>query len=151
MVSGSVLKNARAVRVDSGRRKPNQHVSRRDEIELRQELRAADGADGEAGEVVVAGAVHAGHLRRLAAEQRAVTLGASLRDPADDRRRLGDVELARCEVVEEEEWLDALGRVHARLWCVACRGVRRDVVSAGRRPGLTRGRDQTVSHHVKIE
>ena len=99
--------------MDSGRREPNQHVSRRDEIELRQELRAADGADGEAGEVVVAGAVHAGHLRRLAAEQRAVTLGASLGDTADDRRRLGHVELARGEVVEEEERLGALGRVHA--------------------------------------
>ena len=54
--------------------------------------------------------VHAGHLGRLAADQRAAGLPAALRDAADDACGGGDVELAGGEVVEEEQRLGALGQ-----------------------------------------
>ena len=55
-------------------------------IGARQELAALDGADREAGEVVVAAVVHARHLGRLAADQRAAGLAAALGDAGDDAR-----------------------------------------------------------------
>ena len=64
--------------------------------------------DGEAGEVVVAVAVHARHLRRLAADQRAAGQPAALGDAGDDRRALVGIELAGREIVEEEQRLGAL-------------------------------------------
>ena len=70
---------------------------------------ALDGADGEAGEIVVAVGIHAGHLGGLAADQRAAGLAAALGDAGDDRaspRR--DLELAGGEIVEEEQRLGAL-------------------------------------------
>ncbi len=64
---------------------------------------ALDDADDATREVVVARAVDAGHLGRLAADERAAVRLARRHEPADDL--LGDVgrEAAGAEVVEEEE------------------------------------------------
>ena len=73
-----------------------------------QHLVALDRADAEAGEVVIAGRVHARHLRGLAADQRAAGLAAALGDRCD--HRCGDVvvELPGRVIIEEEQWLGAL-------------------------------------------
>ncbi len=70
--------------------------------------RLLDDADGEAGEVVFAVGVHAGHLGRLAADQRAAGLLAARGDALDHQRRGGDVEPPAGEIVEEEQRLRAL-------------------------------------------
>ena len=51
--------------------------------------------------------VHAGHLGGLSADERAAGLAAALGDAGDDLLGLGRAELARGEVVEEEEGLCA--------------------------------------------
>ena len=73
-----------------------------------QHLAALDRADAEAGEVVIALGIHAGHLRRLAADQRAAGLAAAFGDRRD--HRLGDVvvELPGRVIIEEEQRLGAL-------------------------------------------
>ena len=48
-----------------------------------QRLAALDRADAEAGEIVIALGIHARHLRRLAADQRAAGLPAALGDDGD--------------------------------------------------------------------
>ena len=73
-------------------------------------LLALDDADGEAGQVVLAVGVHAGQLGGLAADERAAGLLAAVGDALDHRLADGDVELARGEVVEEEERLGAARR-----------------------------------------
>ena len=65
--------------------------------------RPRDDADREAGEVVFARGVHAGQLRGLAAEQSAAGLLASLGDALHDALCDADLELARPEIVEEEQ------------------------------------------------
>ena len=69
---------------------------------------ALGGADREAREVVVAVGIHAGHLGRLAADQRAAGAAAALGDAGDDAPAGLDLELAGREVVEEEQRLGAL-------------------------------------------
>src|SRR4029078_8349068 len=59
---------------------------------------ALDHADREAGEVILAGRVHARHLRRLPAEERAPRLLAALGDASDHGLGEIDVELAGREV-----------------------------------------------------
>ena len=66
-----------------------QHVARARCVAPSTTRRAVDDADDEAGEVVLAVGVEAGHLGGLAAEQRAAVLAAAARDPGDDL--LGDV------------------------------------------------------------
>ena len=88
-------------------RQPDQHVAD-DDVAARQDLAALDGADGKAGKVVVARLVHARHLGRLAADQRAAGLPAAVGDAGDDRPRGLHVELAAGEIVEEEQRLGAL-------------------------------------------
>ena len=73
-----------------------------------QLLAPLDGADAEAGEVVVARAVHAGHLRRLAADEGAAGEAAALGDAGDDGLGGAGLKLAGCEIVEEEQRLGAL-------------------------------------------
>ena len=65
-------------------------------------------ADGEAGKVVFAGRVHAGHLGGLAADQRAAGLFAAEGDALDDFGGGLHVELAAGKVVEEEQRFCAL-------------------------------------------
>ena len=93
--------------MEARRGEPEQHVAF-DDVVGRQQLAALGGADGKAGEVVVAVAVHAGHFGGLAADQRAAGLPAALGDAGDDRRALLGVELAGGEIVEEEQRLGAL-------------------------------------------
>ena len=78
------------------------------DVRARQQAGALDGADGEAGEVIVACLVEAGHLGRLAADQRGAGDAATLGDAGDDRRGFLRVELAGGEIVEEEQRLGAL-------------------------------------------
>ena len=74
----------------------------------RQQRAALRRAHREAGQVVVAAAIHARHFRRFAADQRAARLAAALGDAADDRRRLRYVQPAGGEIVQEEQRLGAL-------------------------------------------
>ena len=69
---------------------------------------ALGGADRETGEVVFARRIHARHLRRLAADQRAARVAAGLRDAF--QHRLGDpgFEFARREIIEKKQRLSAL-------------------------------------------
>ena len=62
----------------------------------------------EAREIVVLVVIHAGHLGRLAADQRATRDAAALGDALDDGGAGLDVELAGGEIVEEEQRLGAL-------------------------------------------
>ena len=73
-----------------------------------QELAAFGSTDGKAGEIVVAGGIHAGHFGRFAADQRAARLAAAGGNAADDGRTLVGVELAGREIIEEEQRLGAL-------------------------------------------
>ena len=72
------------------------------------QLRRVDGADDEAGEIVFAVGVEAGHLGGLAAEQRTAVVPAGAREPFDDL--LGDVgrQAARREVIEKKQRRRAL-------------------------------------------
>jgi len=65
-------------------------------------------ADGKAGEVVLAGRVHARHLGSLAANQRTASQLATLGDALDHVGGGVDVELAAGEVIEEEQRLCTL-------------------------------------------
>jgi len=67
-----------------------------------------DEADAESREVVVARRVHAGHLGRLAADQRAPRPQAALDDALDHALGHVDLELSGGVVVEEEHGLGAL-------------------------------------------
>ena len=79
-----------------------------DDVVGRQQLAAFGCADGKACEIVVAVTIHAGHLGRLAADQRAACLSAAIGDARDDGCALIGIELAGCEIVEEEERLGPL-------------------------------------------
>ena len=75
-----------AVRMDARAGEAEDDVARRDLL-AGQRLGPVDRADAEAGEVIVAGGIHARHFRRLAADQRAAGLAAALGDRGDDRGR----------------------------------------------------------------
>ncbi len=87
--------------------KPDHRIAGRD-IRARQQRAALGRADRKAAEVVVAVLVETGHLRGLAADQRATGFPAAFRDAGDDRSSRLRIELAAGEVVEEEQRLGAL-------------------------------------------
>ena len=93
--------------MQAGGGEAEQHVAF-DDVVGGQQLAAFGRADREAREVVVVAVIHAGHLRGLAADQRAAGLAAAFGDAADDRRALVRIELAGREIVEEEQRLGAL-------------------------------------------
>mmetsp|Transcript_30321 Transcript_30321/g.90476 ORF Transcript_30321/g.90476 Transcript_30321/m.90476 type:complete len:759 (+) Transcript_30321:306-2582(+) len=97
-----------AVRVHARRAEADEHVSGSDLFEAGQDVSALHGADGEPGQVVVTGRVHARHLGRFAADERTAARCTAARDAAHDLAGALDVEGARGEVVEEEERLRAL-------------------------------------------
>src|SRR5436309_3523964 len=72
------------------------------------DLRPLDGADDEAGDVVLAVGIEAGHLGGLAAEQRAAVLAAGARQSLDDAHGDVGIETAGRQVIEEEERLRPL-------------------------------------------
>ena len=96
-----------AVGMHARRRQPDQHVAR-DNVGAWQNLVALDGADAEAREIIVGIAVQARHFRRLAADQRAAALAATLRDTGNDAAGVVDVEFSGGEIVEKEQRLGAL-------------------------------------------
>ena len=98
----------------------------------RQLAAPLDRADREAGEVVVAVPVVLRHLGGLAPDQRAAGLPAALDDALDQRLRGRRLELARGEIVEEEQ---RLGAVHQEI--VDAHG---DQVDAGAPGGGRSGR-----------
>ena len=65
---------------------------------------ALDDADGEAGEVVLAGLVQSAELRGLAADQAHAGLIASAGDALDDIERDFLFEFAGADVIEKEHW-----------------------------------------------
>ena len=67
-----------------------------------------DRADDEAGDIVLAVRVEPGHLRGLAAEQRASVLAARRREPLHDLHGDVRVEPARRQVIEKEQRLRTL-------------------------------------------
>ena len=69
--------------------------------------RLVDDADARAGEVELAVAVDPGQLGRLAADERDAGLAADLRRSFDELRHLGELDLRRGDVVEEDERLGA--------------------------------------------
>src|SRR4029079_8424296 len=77
------------------------------EVGARQKLGALHGADGESGEIVIAGSVQTRHLGSLAADERASGLAAAFGNPSNDAPGDTDVELAGSEIVEKEERLGA--------------------------------------------
>ncbi|GAB5376861.1 MAG: hypothetical protein AcusKO_33230 [Acuticoccus sp.] len=107
-VGGELAHQREAVGVDAGARQRQEHVAGR-ERRSRQQVVALHGTDDEAGKVVVAGGVVAGHLGCFAADQRAARLAAAGGDPLDHRGGGGDIERAGGVVVEEEKRLGALG------------------------------------------
>ena len=68
-----------------------------------QEVGPVDQADERAGDVERALGVHAGHLGGLAAEQHAPARLARLGHSGDDLGDMVGIELARGDVVEEEQ------------------------------------------------
>ena len=97
-----------AVGVRAGGVQPEQQVAGGDRP--RQQPRALDHADAEAGEVVAAGGVHARHLGGLAAEQGAAGLPAAVGDAAHHLRGLGRVEPPAGVVVQEQQRPGAVGQ-----------------------------------------
>ena len=96
-----------AVGVHAGGGHAHQHVA------LRHAL-AGDGflppdeADGEARQIVFALGVEIRHFSRLAADQRAARLTAAVRHARDNLLHLDRIEVARCDVIEENQRLRAL-------------------------------------------
>ena len=96
-----------AVGVQSGGGQADEHVAHL-HVFAGEDLFALDGADDEAGEVVFALGIEAGHLGGFAADEGAAVVLAGLGQSADDF--LGDLqfELAHGEVVHEEQRRGAL-------------------------------------------
>ena len=104
-----------------------------------------DGPDDEAGEIVLAVRVEAGHLRRLAAEQRAPVLAARARHAADDLFGHGGRQAPRREVIEEEERRRTLHEdvVHAVVHEIGTDGV----VPVGEKRDLQLRADAVSARH----
>ncbi len=97
----------KAVRMQAARGKAQHNVAGHDGL-AGDDAVLFDHAHAEAREVVLAFGVHSGHLRGLAADERAAGRLAAQRDALDHVRRHRLVELAAGEIVEEEERLRAL-------------------------------------------
>ena len=89
------------------RGKADHCVARRD-IFARQQRVARNRADGEAGQVVIAVLINAGHFRGFAADERATGFPAPRGDARDDRRANLGIELAASKIVEKEQGFGAL-------------------------------------------
>ncbi len=116
----------------AGRGQANDDVPLALVVQARQHLVAVHGPHREAGQVVVAFAVHARHLRRLAADQGRAGQEAALGDARDHPLGHVHVQLGGGVVVEEHQGLGALGQqvVHAHGYQVDA-----DVVVAARFDG----------------
>ena len=114
-----------AVRLEAGRGETDEHVARADRL-ARDEVLPRDLADDRSADVVLAvRRVEAGHLRRLAAEEREPVAAAAAAEAGDDLGEDLGVELRGAEVVEEEERRRSLREdvVHAVVHEVLAHGV----------------------------
>ena len=102
------------VGVEAARRQPDQNVSNANLLRIPDQT-GLDHADYETREVVIAEGIHAWHFRGLAAKKRAAGLAAGRGQALDDLGEHLGIELAGCEVVEEEHGPRAGSRdvVHA--------------------------------------
>ena len=107
LVGGEAAHQRIAVGVDARGGEADQHIAFRHAV-ARQLLAALDRADAEARKVVVAGRVHAGHFRRLAADQRAAGHAAAFGDAGNDPLGNARIELAGGEIIKEEQGLGTL-------------------------------------------
>ncbi len=97
----------KAVGMDARGHDPEHRVARSD-VATGQQHVALRSPDGEAGEIVVAWRVEAGHLRGLPANERAIGLAAARRHARDDACADLGIELAAGKIIEEEQRLSAL-------------------------------------------
>ena len=95
-----------------------------------EDLPALGGTHGETGEIVVAGGIHPGQLRRFAPDQRAAGLTAALGDPGDDVAPRLHVQDAGRVVIQEKQGFRTLNHqvVHAHGHQIDADGA---MVSAG--------------------
>src|SRR5882672_2001631 len=96
-----------AVRVRPARGQAKHRVARYDRAAI-DDLRLLHDPDRKTGEIVFTRGIHAGHFRRLAADQGAPGKFASTRDAFDHARRDVDIEFAAGVVVEEKQRARAL-------------------------------------------
>ena len=88
-------------------RQTDQHIARHD-IGARQNFAAFNGTHGKARKIIIATRVHAGHLSRFAADERAASLAAAVSNAGDYALGCWHIQRAGCKVVEEEQWLGTL-------------------------------------------
>ena len=114
VVGDDLAHKAETVGVHAARRDADQHVARLD-LRAVDQLRLLDHADRKARDVVLALRIHARHLGRLAAHQRAAGLTAALGHAADDGFDLLRLVVAHGHVIEEHQRFRALRQhvVHA--------------------------------------
>ena len=93
--------------MDAGRSKADHRIAGRD-IGARQQRAAFGSTDREAGEVVIAVLVEAGHFGGFAADQRAAGFPAAFRHPGNDGGRGLRIEFAAGKIVQKEQRLGAL-------------------------------------------
>ena len=127
-VGDNAAHQRKAVGVHAGGGEADHHVARRD-IVARQRAAALDGADGKAGEIVVAVPDRCPAFPPSRRRSARSPLAGSRGDALDDRRADLRVELAAGEVVEEEQRLGALDHeIVDATWrrdrCRSCRGGR---------------------------
>ena len=95
--------------MDAGRGQSNHNVSKRSgALSAREHVVSLDDTDGKSGQIIVAWLVHAGHLRRLTADQRTIGGAAAIGDAGDDRPRHLAIETRSREVIQEKQWLGAM-------------------------------------------
>ena len=93
--------------MQAGRRQSEQGVARLD-IFAGEELLAVDGADDEAGQIILAWRVKTGHFRGFPADERAAGFAAGAAHAFHELLDHWRLELAHGQVVEEKERLGAL-------------------------------------------
>ena len=91
-----------AVGVQAGGGQAEQHVAGTD-LRAGEQALALDRADDEAGQIVFAGGVEAGHLGGLAADQRAAVGPAAAGDAGDHFGGDARVQLSDGEIIQEEQ------------------------------------------------
>ena len=106
-VGHDLAHQAETVGVDAARRHAHQHVADPNLRAVDQPL-LLDHAHRESGDVVLAVGIHARHLGRLAAHQRAAGLAAALGDARHDGLDLPGLVAAHGHIVEEQQRLGPL-------------------------------------------
>ena len=95
-----------AVGVQPGARETDDGVTGTDLLAVDYSV-AFDHADDGADQIVIARRVHAGHLRRLTANQRAACRRARLRETVNDLVEYVRRQFAHADVIEKKQWLRA--------------------------------------------